>query len=109
MNNYVLVELMVPKVIFFQFIVSYCFLCVYTDTCGGDSGGPLMMFSNNQWILVGLTSYGRRYAEPAFVSIYTHVAAYQDWINTMRMSAAYIQIPSSYYISFAIFLSFLSF
>jgi len=29
------------------------------DTCWGDSGGPLMRNENNQWKLVGLTSFGQ--------------------------------------------------
>ncbi|CAF3645275.1 unnamed protein product [Rotaria sordida] len=37
------------------------------DTCQGDSGGPLMMFSsNNQWVLVGVTSNGVGCAQAAY-------------------------------------------
>ncbi|CAF3764259.1 unnamed protein product [Rotaria sordida] len=37
------------------------------DTCQGDSGGPLMMFSsNNQWVLVGVTSNGIGCARAAY-------------------------------------------
>lgn len=98
---------MVPKVIFFPFFVAYYFLSIHIDTCQGDSGGPLMMFSsNNQWILVGLTSYGEGCAQPAYSGVYTRVAAYQDWINS-TISIACIQTSSIYYIFFVIFLCFL--
>ncbi|CAF0787106.1 unnamed protein product [Rotaria sp. Silwood1] len=41
------------------------------DTCQGDSGGPLMMFSsNNQWILVGVTSSGIGCAEAAYSGMF---------------------------------------
>ncbi|UJR16200.1 hypothetical protein I4U23_003110 [Adineta vaga] len=58
------------------------------DTCQGDSGGPLMMFnSNNQWVLVGLTSYGDGCAEAGKSGVYTRVAAYQTWLNETMNSA----------------------
>ena len=65
------------------------FLLLFSvDTCQGDSGGPLTMFnSNNQWILVGLTSYGRGCAQPNYSGVYTRVAAFEDWIkSTMNVS-----------------------
>jgi secreted trypsin-like serine protease len=100
---------MVPKVIIFPFLVVYNLLSILADTCSGDSGGPLMMFSsNNQWILIGLTSYGYGCAQPAYAGVYTRVAAYQDWINA-TMNTGYIQTPSIYHMSFIIFLSFLPF
>ncbi|CAF1410386.1 unnamed protein product, partial [Rotaria sordida] len=40
------------------------------DTCQGDSGGPLMMFSsNNQWVLVGVTSNGVGCAQAAHSAV----------------------------------------
>ncbi len=87
----------------------YYFLSILTDTCQGDSGGPLMMFSsNNQWILIGLTSYGEGCAQPGYAGVYTRVAAFQDWINS-TMNTACIQTPSLCYISFIILLLLLSY
>ncbi|UJR15740.1 hypothetical protein I4U23_002675 [Adineta vaga] len=58
------------------------------DTCQGDSGGALMMFTaSNQWILVGLTSYGNGCARADAMGVYTRVAAYQDWIREITGSA----------------------
>jgi secreted trypsin-like serine protease len=85
---------MVPKVIIFPSLIAYSLLSILADTCSGDSGSPLMMFSsNNQWILIGLTSYGFECAQTAYAGVYTRVAAYQDWINA-TMNVAYIQTPS---------------
>ena len=54
-------------------------LCL--DTCQGDSGGPLMMYTTSrQWVLVGVTSYGRGCARANYAGVYTRVAFYQSWI-----------------------------
>jgi hypothetical protein len=60
----------------------------FLDTCQGDSGGPLMMFTtSNQWVLVGLTSYGYGCARPEYAGVYTRVAYYQSWISATTSSA----------------------
>ena len=41
-----------------------------------------MFSSNNQWMLVGLTSSGIGCARPNSSGVYTRVAAYEDWINS---------------------------
>ncbi|CAF0944603.1 unnamed protein product [Rotaria sordida] len=65
------------------------------DTCQGDSGGPLMMFTtSNQWVLVGVTSYGFGCARAAYSGVYTRVAYYQNWISTTT-SGAYTNAASS--------------
>ena len=59
------------------------FYSQFLDTCQGDSGGPLMMYtSSQQWVLVGITSYGRGCARADYAGVYTRVAAYQSWIAT---------------------------
>lgn len=58
------------------------------DTCQGDSGGPLMMYTaSEQWVLVGLTSYGIGCARANYAGVYTRVAAYQSWIATTTSNA----------------------
>ncbi len=84
--NFALASLVVEKVnihIYFL-LVFYCAISVVIDTCQGDSGGPLMMFtsSSNQWVLVGLTSYGHGCAEAAYSGVYTRVAVYESWISS---------------------------
>ncbi len=59
------------------------------DTCQGDSGGPLMMFTSiQQWVLVGITSYGHGCAQAEYSGIYTRVVYYLDWIRSMNVSDA---------------------
>ena len=42
-----------------------------------------MMFTDsNQWLLVGLSSYGVGCARPNSPGVYTRVTAYQEWIRT---------------------------
>lgn len=56
------------------------------DTCGGDSGGPLMNFhvnistSEQNWYLIGVVSYGYDCGVKGFPAIYTRTASYVPWI-----------------------------
>ena len=59
------------------------------DTCQGDSGGPVMMYTiSQQWVLVGVTSYGKGCARANYAGVYTRVAAYQSWIATTSSNAS---------------------
>ena len=51
------------------------------DTCSGDSGGPLMMFSEGRWYLMGITSYGSSCADPNHPGIYTRVSYFDSFIR----------------------------
>ena len=68
----------------------------FVDTCQGDSGGPLMMFTtSNQWVLVGLTSYGYGCARPEYAGVYTRVAYYQNWISDITSNAFFSAASSN--------------
>lgn len=47
------------------------------DTCQGDSGGPLVVKKNNQWTLIGITSWGIGCGN---VGVYCHVRVYNQWL-----------------------------
>ncbi len=59
------------------------------DTCFGDSGGALMMFTESkQWVVVGITSYGYGCANPDYSGVYTRLSYYLAWIRSMGVTDA---------------------
>ncbi|CAM1300080.1 Uncharacterised protein g2603 [Pycnogonum litorale] len=55
-----------------------------TDSCHGDSGGPLMATVNGKWTVIGIISYGaRNCAEPNKPGVYTDISDYVQWINSV--------------------------
>lgn len=56
-----------------------------SNVCFGDSGGPLLIFEKNRWILFGVTSFS--FADEnnncinSAPSFYTMVPRYSSWIN----------------------------
>uniref|UniRef100_A0A8V0XNX7 Transmembrane serine protease 15 n=1 Tax=Gallus gallus TaxID=9031 RepID=A0A8V0XNX7_CHICK len=60
------------------------------DSCQGDSGGPLMSEDGNQWVLVGVTSFGYECALAQRPGVYVRVAMFVDWIQKIIY---YLDIP----------------
>eukprot|EP01025_Chloroclados_australasicus_P027015 TRINITY_DN267_c1_g1_i4.p1 TRINITY_DN267_c1_g1~~TRINITY_DN267_c1_g1_i4.p1 ORF type:complete len:542 (+),score=25.67 TRINITY_DN267_c1_g1_i4:108-1733(+) len=56
------------------------------DTCRGDSGGPVLQAFGNDYVIVGITSYGIGIdCQEGSKGIYTRVSYYREWIsNTLR-------------------------
>ncbi|KAI5740466.1 hypothetical protein M8J76_004123 [Diaphorina citri] len=50
------------------------------DSCGGDSGGPLMYPLDTKYYIIGVVSYGKKCAEVGFPGVYTRVTNYIQWI-----------------------------
>ncbi len=54
----------------------------------------MMFSSSNQWVLVGLTSYGDGCANPQYSGVYTRVAAYESWISSYTNGSVSISTSS---------------
>ncbi|KAF2881993.1 hypothetical protein ILUMI_24174 [Ignelater luminosus] len=55
------------------------------DTCQGDSGGPLMYLDKSadkeNWVTVGIVSYGIKCGPELRPGVYTRVTEFLDWIS----------------------------
>lgn len=52
------------------------------DSCEGDSGGPLMRFRNDAWVLEGIVSFGYKCGLSGWPAVHTRVANYDSWIRS---------------------------
>jgi len=63
------------------------------DACDGDSGGPFVVYSNNQWKLAGIVSWGEGCAWPGYFGFYTRVPNYAEFIKNY---VPYIEIQGDF-------------
>lgn len=73
-------------------------LCAYapgTDSCEGDSGGPLTEgYAPKDRRLIGIVSFGRGCAQPGIPGVYTRVDAYFDWIQMAKLQTGrFVRLP----------------
>ncbi|XP_048196540.1 putative serine protease 47 [Perognathus longimembris pacificus] len=52
--------------------------------CPVDSGGPLVCFHSNVWVLVGLASWGLDCRHPVYPSVFTRVSYFTEWIYKVK-------------------------
>ncbi|XP_050544251.1 transmembrane protease serine 9-like [Daktulosphaira vitifoliae] len=58
-----------------------------TDSCRGDSGGPMVVEVKAQHYLIGVVSFGVKCGDPNFPGVYSRIAYFVDWIvKTMNSS-----------------------
>ncbi|XP_023335380.1 serine protease 30 isoform X3 [Eurytemora carolleeae] len=51
-----------------------------TDSCNGDSGGPLLWSENYRWTVGGIASFGPSACGSVIPGVYTKVESHLDWI-----------------------------
>ncbi len=56
------------------------------DSCGGDSGGPLLIPAGSGWIQAGIVSFGIGCALPNKYGVYTRLSALSGWVKIMQSS-----------------------
>ena len=52
------------------------------DACQGDSGGPLVVKSGNNFVVIGIVSWGIGCAS-GYAGVYARVTTYLDWIGNV--------------------------
>jgi len=60
-------------------------LCAYItgggkDSCQGDSGGPALVRVNDEWLQVGIVSWGIGCARPNYPGVYSRVSYLYSWV-----------------------------
>ena len=50
-------------------------------TCTGDAGGPLVVKDGDEWVQVGIVSWGDSCGKPGKYDVYTNVGAFVGWVN----------------------------
>jgi len=60
------------------------------DSCGGDSGGPLMSKIGGKMYSVGIVSYGSANCGDGAPAVYTRTTGFLDWIKDQTKDACWI-------------------
>lgn len=55
------------------------------DSCGGDSGGPLMIQENDRWYAIGIVGFGYLCGRPGLAGGYTRISEYLGWIHNNQI------------------------
>lgn len=50
-------------------------------TCSGDGGGPLVVKDGDEWVQIGIVSWGDDCGKPGKYDVYTNVGAFVGWVN----------------------------
>lgn len=59
------------------------------DSCYGDSGGPLFVSRNSEFVQAGIVSFGEECGLPGVPGVYTRVSSLFDWISAYAPVTAY--------------------
>ncbi len=59
------------------------------DSCYGDSGGPLFVKRNNEFVQAGVVSFGEACGLAGVPGVYARVSSYYDWISSYATVKAY--------------------
>lgn len=66
------------------------------DACNGDSGGPLLVLSNNEWYQLGITSYGTPggCGKSGALGVYEKVPKHGVWIQSTLCDSGGCSTPT---------------
>lgn len=63
------------------------------DSCSGDSGGPLMVFIDEQWVHAGVVSWGEGCAQSGYYGVYARTTQAINFIKQYVPDASFAPSP----------------